>query len=183
LNYKNKRIPALLAYCRFLAIEPQSKRAKDNLESVKLITKGGAEKTGKNSITININSDVLGDTTADGKPAENSFISTDLILAIGAGLDFDKKNKKSTEAEQFIRKFESVCSSIKETKKDNYGFYWDYYVPYFTEMKDKNFLTTFSYIAFASSGDPDVAKWLKAHTNELREFYEWSKGFEWVVKK
>jgi hypothetical protein len=122
---------------------------------------------------------MLGDTTASGKPKENSFTSTDLILAMDAAMDFDKKNKKKTEVEQFIRKFETVCASLKETKKDNYGFYWDYYVPYFTEMKDKNFLETFAYIAFASRDDPDTAKWLKAHKSETDKFFEWTKSFEW----
>lgn len=178
-NIDNKRIPSLLAFCRFLSIEPQSNRAKENLSSLQNIMKGNVEETGKKSVTINISPEMLGDTTASGKPKENSFTSTDLILAMDAAMDFDKKNKKKTEVEQFIRKFETVCASLKETKKDNYGFYWDYYVPYFTEMKDKNFLETFAYIAFASSDDPDTAKWLKAHKSETDKFFEWTKSFEW----
>lgn len=178
-NINHKRIPSLLAYCRFLAIEPQSNRGKENLSSMQKIMKGNVEETGKKSITINISSDMLGDTSANGKPKENSFTSTDLILAMDAASDFDKKNKKKTEVEQFIRKFETVCKSLKETKKDNFGFYWDYYVPYFTEMKDKSFLETFAYIAFASSDDPDIAKWLEAHKSETDKFFEWSKSFEW----
>lgn len=178
-NINNKRIPSLLAYCRFLAIEPQSNRAKENLSSVQKIMKGNVEETGKKSVTINISSDMLGDTTENGKPKENSFTSTDLILAMDAAMDFDKKNKKKTEVEQFIRKFETVCASLKETKKMNFGFFWDYYVPYFTEMKEKNFLETYAYIAFASSDDTDIAKWLKGHKNETDKFFEWSKSFEW----
>lgn len=178
-NINNKRIPALLAYCRFLSIEPQSKRAKENLASMQKIMKGNVEETGKKSVTINISPDMLGDTTASGKPKENSFTSTDLILSMDAAMDFDKKNKKKTEVEQFIRKFETVCASLKETKKDNYGFFWDFYVPFFSEMKDKNFIETFAYIAFASTDDPDTAKWLKAHKSETDKFFEWTKSFEW----
>jgi tetratricopeptide (TPR) repeat protein len=178
-NIDNKRIPALLAYCRFLAIEPQSNRAKENFTSMQKIMKGNVEQTGKKSVTINISQDMLGDTTKNGKPNENSFTSTDLILALSAATDYDKKNKKKSEVEQFLRKFETVCASLKETKKDNYGFFWDYYVPYFTEMKDKNFLETYAYIAFASSDDEEVAKWLKSHESETNKFFEWSKSFEW----
>jgi Tfp pilus assembly protein PilF len=176
-NIINNRIPSLLAYCRFLSIEPQSNRAKENLASLQRIMKGNVEETGKNSVTINISSDMLNDTTAKSK--ENSFASTDLILAMDAALDFDKKNKKKTEVEQFIRKFETVCATLKETQKDNYGFYWDYYAPYFIEMKDKNFIETFSYIAFASFNDPEVSKWLKSHKSEIDKFFEWSTSFEW----
>ncbi len=179
LDIKNKRIPALLAYCRFFVIEPESKRAKENLENVQVLMKANVEKTGKQSITINLSSDMLADTTSEGKPKENSFTSVDLLLSMSSALDYDKKNKKSTEVEQFIRKFETVCASLSETKKNNNGFYWDYYVPYFVEMKDKDLIKTFGYIAFASSDYTDVAKWLKSHKSEVDKFYEWSKSFAW----
>ncbi len=175
----DKRIPALLAYCRFLSLEPQSARAKENLANMQIIMKGNVEVTGKKSITININPNILGDTTEGGKPKENSFATTDLILAMDAALDFEKKNKKNTEVEQFVRKFETVCASLKESKKDNYGFFWDFYVPFFTEMKDQNLIETFAYIAFATSTDPSPMKWLKAHKSETDKFFEWSKSFEW----
>ena len=98
-----------------------------------------------------------------------------------AAPDFDKKNKGKTEVELFMRKFETLCSSLCETKKDNYGFYWDYYVPYFVEMKEKNFIETFSYIAFAKSDIPEVGKWLKLHKDEITKFYEWSENYNWII--
>jgi len=179
LNASNKRIPSLLAYSRFLVLEPQSQRAKENLESVRGLMKANVEKTGKKSVTITISPEMLGDTTKGAKPKENSFSSTDLILSMVAALDYDKENKDKTEVEQFIRKFESVCTSLKETRNDNFGFYWDYYVPYFTEMKDQNLIETFAYIAFASSEDPEVAKWLNANKSAIDKFYDWSKKYSW----
>lgn len=178
-SINNKRIPALLAYCRFLSIEPQSKRAIENLSGMQKIMNGNVEETGKKSVTIKISSDMFGDTTADGRPGENSFKSTDLILSMDAALDFEKKNKNKTEVEQFIRKFETVCASLKETREGNYGFFWEYYVPYFIEMKEKNFIETFAYIAFASGDDQNTIKWLKAHKSNTDKFFEWSASFEW----
>lgn len=182
LMMKNKRIPSLLVFSRFLIIEQTSKRVIDNLVSLQKIMKGNVEQTGKKSITINISPEMLSDTTKGAKPKENDFTSTDLILAMDAGLDFDKKNKKKTEVEQFIRKFETVCASIKETQKDNYGFYWEYYAPYFIEMSDKNFIKTFAYIAFSSSDDESISKWIKSHKKEIQDFYEWSRKFSWEAK-
>jgi hypothetical protein len=104
------------------------------------------------------------------------------MLSLVSGMDFEKKYKKETEVERFIRKFDSVCASLKETKKDNYGFFWDYYVPYFVEMKDKEFIETFAYISFATSEEAYVSKWLKSHDAELEKFFTWSKAFEWSKK-
>jgi len=179
LFMSGKRIPALLAYSRFLILEPNSKRASENLANLQKIMRGNVEKTGENSIKINISPDMLSDTTANGKPAENSFASTDLILAMGAALDYDDKNKNKSETEQFIRKFETVCASLKETQKDNYGFYWEYYAPYFIEMKDKKMIETFAYIAFATSDDPDISKWRGSHNGGINNFYEWSESYTW----
>ncbi len=179
LSFMNdKRIPALLAYGRFLAIEPAGNRAKENLASVQKIMSANVEKTGENSINLNISPDML-EVPGKGKPKENSFASADLTLAMSSALDYDKKNSKKTAAEQFIRKFESVCDILKETKKDNYGFYWEYYVPYFIEMKDKKHIEAFAYIAFSSSDGSDVSGWLTSHKSEIEQFTEWSNSFTW----
>ena len=177
----NKRIPALLAYSRFLSLEPGTARAKENLAGVQKIMVANVEKTGENSINLNISPDMLSG-TGKGKPKENNFASVDLILAMSAALDYDKKNSKKTAVEQFIRKFESVCGLLDETKKDNYGFYWEYYAPYFAEMKDKKHLEPFAYIAFSSSGDSDVSEWLAFHKSEVEKFFSWSKSFAWKTE-
>lgn len=182
LYSQDKNIPSLLAFCRFLILEPQSDRAKGNLELLEKISKANVEQTGKNSISINLNSRMLDDTATNRKEKENNFRTTELILSMTSALDFDKKNSKKTDVEQFIRKFETVCSSIEETKKDNYGFYWDYYVPYFIEMNKKKLLEPFAYIAFATSDKENISKWLKSHQTEIDKFYEWSKNYNWDKK-
>ncbi|MDH5380516.1 MAG: tetratricopeptide repeat protein [Cyclobacteriaceae bacterium] len=180
LYITDKKIPSLLAYSRFLVLESQSNRANENLNSLQKIMKGNAKKTGVNSITININS-VLLDGSND-KSKENNFSSVELILAMDAALDYDKKNRKNTEVENFIRKFESICAILEETKKDNSGFYWDYYVPYFIEIKEKELIKAFSYTIFLSSDDKTVSKWLESHKNETNLFHKWSKAYEWGAK-
>ncbi|MDF2454607.1 MAG: hypothetical protein K0R51_600 [Cytophagaceae bacterium] len=176
---EKKRIPSLMAYCRFFVLEPESQRAKENLAGMQNLLKGNIEKTGKNSITINIDSEMLADTVKNGKVTENSFSTIDMILSMDAALDYDKKNKKKTEVQLFQRKFETVCAYMEEMQKDNFGFYWEYYAPYFIEMKERNLTETFSYIAFATSEDPSVKKWLKGHPKELEAFYTWSKNYSW----
>ena len=175
------RIPALLAYCRFFSLDSESDRAKQNLESVRSIMKANVEKNGNKSINISINSNMLGDVSANGKQKENNFSVTDMILSMETAMDFDEKNNNKTEVEQFIRKFNTVCSSLKESKKDNHGFFWDYYVPYFIEMKDKKLVEAFSYVAFASSADPDVSKWLESNKEEVERFFEWSNSFKFAT--
>ncbi|MBN9294371.1 MAG: tetratricopeptide repeat protein [Flavobacteriia bacterium] len=180
LNYKKKRIASILVYGRFLMAEPESSRAKINLDILTGLVKGNVtQKNNSKSITIRLNPGLLGDTTEDGKNRENNFSVTELLLDMTSALDFDKKYKKETEIERFIRKFELICSSLAETKDKNSGFYWEYYAPYFIEMKEKNFISAFAHVAFISSGDKAITKWIKEHRQELYDFIQWSDQFEW----
>nr|WP_294859758.1 tetratricopeptide repeat protein [uncultured Fluviicola sp.] len=176
---ESKKVPAILAYCRFLSLEPTSKRAQENLSTLKELMKGSAEKTGNKSITITIDPGTMGDTTADGKNKANNFSTAEMLLSLESAMDFDKKYKKETEVEQFIRKFGTLCSILGESRKDNSGFFWEYYAPYFVEMKEQNLVEAFGYIAFASSDNAEVSKWLKDHKDEIGKFLDWSKGYSW----
>ena len=122
LNAQPKTIPALLAYCRFLVREPQEKRAEENLATVQEIMKSHVEKTDKNVITITYDPDIESDTTTTGEKI-NDFSAIGLLLSLTSGLDYDKKYKKETDVERFIRKFETVCASLKEQQGKNVGFY------------------------------------------------------------
>ena len=177
LEMGNHRIPAILAFSRFLIVEPQTSRSKKNFESLKSLMIQGVKQTDEKSISVNINSSVLSDTT--GVKKANDFSAVDLTLSMSAALDFDKKNANKTEVENFIRKFEVICSMLSETKKENYGFYWETFAPYFVEMKNKKFTEAFAYIAFVDSGTEDVAKWHKKNQSELDKFYNWSKDYNW----
>lgn len=179
-----ERIPALLAYCRFLILEPRSYRANENLEGLQRIVKGNAtlketDKKGKKTVSLSIPEGILGDTSSDGRNKANNFGTTDLILAMMSGLDYDEKNERETTAARLIRKLDLVFSSLQETQKGNQGFYWDYYVPYVAQMKEQQLVETFVYIALSGSADPEVDQWIKTHEHDINRFYNWSKNFSW----
>ncbi|MFN8775929.1 MAG: tetratricopeptide repeat protein [Flavobacteriales bacterium] len=179
LLVKDRRIPALLVFGRFFVIEPQSNRAKENLQMLKDALGENVEQTGKKSVSVNIDASKLPREKTDGQVSANDFSSTDLILTMEAALDYDKKFKKHSEVEKFIRKMNTMCASLGEAKNGNHGFYWSYYVPYYLEMKEKNFIEVFSHIVFATSGDSDVDKWLKENEKDIDAFYAWSRAFVW----
>jgi Tfp pilus assembly protein PilF len=179
MNLKEKRIASLLAYCRFLVLEPQSKRAAENLETLHKMMKENVKQTGDNSVSVTISADMLGDVTKGKKTPENSFGAEELMLSMASALDFDDKYKDQNEVQQFIRKFDAICASLKNGQKENKGFFWSYYAPYFIQLKDHDFLETFAYLIHASSDEAYITAWLKLHTKEIGEFYQWSKSFQW----
>lgn len=178
LDDKHMRIPALMAYGRVLVLEPTGKRAVENLSYVNKLMNAHVEKTGDNTISIAMPRDMLDDKKKDRKKG-NDFKTVDLILTLDAALDYDSANKDKTPTEQFIRKLESVCSAFEEMKETNRGFYWEYYAPYYIELKKKKMIEPFVYTIFSSSDDPKVAGWLEGHQDEVDNFKAWSEAFKW----
>lgn len=176
LYAQTENIPAILAFSRFLVIEPEGNRAKENLGFLQNLLGGDVKKTGQNQFAITMPS---ADSSAEGKPKVNNFDGIALTLSMAAILDGDKKFKKETPVERMTRKLGLICSMMKETKSANTGFYWTYYAPYFIEMKDKDLVETFAYIAHASTEKPEVLKWLKKHQSEVDAFYKWSEAYTW----
>lgn len=174
-----QRFPAILAYLRFLVLEPNSPRAAENREAMQKLLSHGVEQEGKKNVNIRIDPSAMGDTLPDGSNKPNNFAILEMVVAMSSALDFDKKYAKESERERFLRKLELICGLLKEQRDKNSGFYWEYYAPYFSEMLDKKQTVTFSYLVFVSANDNAVNKWLEAHDDEIDDFYKWSKGYTW----
>ncbi|OON67096.1 hypothetical protein B0919_19910 [Hymenobacter sp. CRA2] len=98
-----------------------------------------------------------------------------------AALDYDDKNKDKTPTARMAEKFNDLIGSLAEQGSGSHkGFVWEYYVPYFLEMKRKDFVPAFTYLIRAAHTDqPDVQRWLQAHTAQVEGFQEWSKNYAW----
>jgi tetratricopeptide (TPR) repeat protein len=175
---KNKSVPAILAYCRFLVIESKSDRATDNLASIQELLGANLTQKDDKSVTINLSSDML-NTKKSGKNPENDFSSAEMLMSMSTALDFDKKFKDETAVVRLTRKLESLFAIISETKKGEHGFFWEYYSPYFIEMYHKKMVTVFAHLVLAPSGNEDVTKWVGDHAADVQEFNTWSLTFSW----
>ncbi|MCL9804951.1 tetratricopeptide repeat protein [Flavobacterium amniphilum] len=177
LEQKN-RIASILAISRYLTLDNKSSRAKGNYEIIlKNMSQGVSQKDDK-SISLVLDPNVL-DGVEKGKKTENNFSTTDMILSMAAALDYDDKNKDKTPCQKFITKFETICSSLTESKKGGKGYYWEFLAPYFIEMNSKKLVEPFSYIIFLPSQSEDVLDYHKTHAAEIKNFNDWSSSYQW----
>lgn len=175
---RNNRIPSIMASSRYLIEENKSTRAKGNLLSIIELMSQGVKQNDDNSIDMNIDPGTL--EQADGKKKiANNFSMADMVLTMSAALDFDEKNKNKTQVQKFIDKFEAMCSSMKETKSGQTGFYWEFLAPYFIEMEQKKLIEPFAYIAFMPGQSEDVKKYHQDNDQKIQEFYKWSDSYVW----
>jgi len=176
LNKVSNRIPSILSFSRFLALENKSSRAKGNYEMIISLMSQGVSQKEDNSISLVINPNSINE---NGKKTDNDFSSADLILSMAAALDYDSKNKDKTECQKFIEKFGTLCEALDELKKENKGYYWEFLVPYFIEMKKEKLIEPIAYIVFLPSQDSDVIKFHKNEAIKIQQFYDWSNNYKW----
>ena len=167
------RTPALLAAARFLALEPDTQRSAIALKIVREVLGGGATPGAKpNEITINLD--------MNPKKDEGDFSSIDLMLGLSGAVGLSDKEKK-TEAQRLAEQLDSLIAMLGEQdgKKKQATFVYQYYVPYFVEMKQKGHVEAFVYNALQSSGLPGVREWLGANSGHVMQFLLWSKNYQW----
>jgi len=170
--------PALFAALRFLVLEPQSERAEGALQVAQKIMQGSVT-PGKNSNEISIFLNM------SAKTDEGDFSSIDLMLGLSKAVSMTKENKEEnknkTEAQLLVEQFNSVFAVLSELdpKKVEGKFVGRYYMPYFIELKRRNFVEPFVYHTHRRSGLQGVTEWLKDHDARTLEFLVWSKNYKW----
>lgn len=171
------RIPSLLAYTIFLVIEPQSDRAKKAYEAVQEIVYRGIRKEGNNT-TINISMDMLD--SKKKKKTDNDFSSVEFAFTLLGGLDSKGLDSLAkTAADKFDFKLQLLINSLASNKKGNKGFYWEHYVPFFIELKDKSYTNVFSHLIYYAS-DKDSQVWANLNPDKIKEFYNWLETYKWA---
>jgi tetratricopeptide (TPR) repeat protein len=168
------RIPGIMSTFSFLLIEPEGDRAKLNLTQLdKFIMRGISQKDEKN-ITISLDRSVLD----KKKSKEDDFSSAELMLSLIAARVPDSLTTRS-EAELLGYRLSTMIAIIDETDKKDKGFYKNFYVPFFVDMKKNDFITTACYIAMTSSGKDDIINWQKENKDKVDNFFDWLDKYKW----
>lgn len=179
LLYGENTIPSFLALLRFFAIEPMGTRAELNLELLNEILYGNVQKTGKNTISISLGGDFFKDSTENAEVKPNDFSALELAFTLGVAMTLSSDSKKTNDAERLNSILESLCGMMETEKPKNSGFYWDYYVPYFLEMKKEGHMLAFSYLVYSASGEKAIKKWQEKNLSLVLKFYKWNDKFVW----
>jgi Tfp pilus assembly protein PilF len=170
------KIPALLAFGRFFILEPEGARNASNKKYFDDILAADVHLTDDKKVEIDIDPSQMEVST---EQKENDFSSIEIMLKMSAAQDYNKKNRKETEADRFIRKFTSICSLMSERAGFNYGFFWEYYGPYYIEMMNKEMITPFAHFIYSHYEVPESIAWLKDNPEEVKAYNDWSKNYNW----
>ncbi len=173
---ENYRIPSLLAYFRFLVLEPSSQRSSSAMENIQILMGSGVE--AKDETLKEINLFIPSDTPID----DGDFGAVDLGLTMSRATRFTEDSKGKSEVEMLKSEMESLFQLMYELEENekHKGFGWEYYAPYFMELKQKGFIDPFVNHIFSASNLPEIINWIKANQNKYQAFLEWSKNYQFV---
>ncbi len=174
----SNKIPSLLAYATFLAIESRSERAGEAMKRVEKILWGNTKTEGNNT-TIYLDASLLGG--GKNKNKEDDFSSVEMIFMITAGSkELDSLGK--TQAGKLSLRLQMLINLLSEQQKKNKGFYWEHYVPFFTEMKEKEMVETLAHLMYMKTGDEENQQWLNNNEAKMEAFYDWLKSYKWTSR-
>jgi tetratricopeptide (TPR) repeat protein len=178
LLQKVNKVPAVMAYMTFLAIEPQTKRSKDAYDRVVGILDANVKREG-NNVTLFLDPSMFDRNKK--KNDENDFSSIEMLFSLLSATDNTKgiDSIAKTPADKLSLKLQMLINSLSEQKKDGKGFYWEHYVPFFVEMKDKNHVNTLAYLMLKHSNDDSIMEWLEKNEKDVTAFYDWIKIYKW----
>lgn len=174
----NYKVPALLALCRFLTLEANSRRSVAALQNLRELLQSGVRQ-GADGKQITIFMDT------STKTDEGDFNAVTLALSLlGASRNLEQ-NKGKTEMQLLADGFDTFFAILSETSADkkSSGFAWNYYRPYFVELKRRNLVEPFCYYIYQSSRSAEVSKWLSQNAERVEQFLNWSQNYPWRTKQ
>jgi len=174
----NNKIPAMMAACRFLVLEPKTPRSAAMLKMLDKIMQAGVQ-AGSDPGKITVFMDTGGKTDEGDFSAVTAVLS---VIGVGRHLEISKKGK--SEIRLFIDNLSTMLTIMAErlSKQKGSGFAWDYYRPYFCEMANRKFVEPFCYYISQSAQSEEVDRWLTVNFERVREFLAWSKSYQWAQR-
>ncbi len=160
------KVPALLAVCRFLILEPQSESAKTELKFVHEMLQSGSDEN-----------------LAPEKMENLDFNALYLSLSMCAMTCKQGENANKSPMQQMACQLNAFFDLFSITHFQNPSdFTCTYYIPYFIQLQQKHYADVFCYYIHQSENTPEIKKWLENNRKRVNEFLEWSRNYKWVKK-
>ena len=163
------KTPALLTLARFLIIRDPNAR-------------GELQAYGLWRAVLRGNTDpALPATDGPPKTDEGDYTALDRLIDASHGALMKEMDTGKPEIQALIGQLDAILTSLaaRNPVADRSTFVGSHYIPYFVELKQKNFVEPFTYWVSQRAPVPGVQDWLNGHSDRVREFLDWSEKYSW----
>lgn len=161
MEKKGSRIKAMLPLYFFLLLEPNSRRSTIEYQTLRNFIDHGVSQTSEKNISVVV-------------PTDNDpdFGAAEMMISLSKASNSLDENIGKSDLELFSENNDGLFKILGELKKDNSGFWWDFYVPFFYEMANNDLTKPFSYYISLSKGE-EINKWIEDNNVEFEKFKNW----------
>lgn len=176
LLQSSNKIPAMLSLIMHLILEPQSDRSAASHNVLIGLIYANVKKTGENSISIMLSPDMLDSKKSKKQP--DNFRTEELLFTFSSALDKDSTLNSviKTDIEKFDLKLQLLINSLTENNK---GFFSERYVPFFKQLKEKEYTLMVSRLVYANKEIEENDDWFADNKEKTDAFYQWLEQYKW----
>lgn len=168
----NCSISALLLFYRFLILEPNTQRSEAVFEAINDILKEMVEEEKKGVIAVKLK-DIQGDCGGNFSSVYMAFGIMRMFRFAGSKT---KKAKSENEIDRLVFEMDTLFSLLENNKKKKEGFVWEFYAPFFVELKKRGYVKPLVMQVYFRKYEAAAKKWFEDEKNRklYDEFLRWS---------
>jgi len=159
--HQNKRAEALLGFCSFIILEPQTARSAEAYGNIQHILLGGALKAEPGVIINALNAD------------ENALNQAITKAVADAG-----KEKHVTATDLLAAQLKNIFTAVRQLAEKQTGkdFFRNYMAAYFYKLAQSSNMPAFA--RMISQSTPESKQWIAGHAKEMDDLDGWIKTTE-----
>jgi tetratricopeptide (TPR) repeat protein len=157
------RLPAVLAYLRYLTLAPGSPSTSEVYDSLGRLMGSGIEKDRHDPDSFTLSN-------------KNASEAEMLMTLIAAASQYSPDAKQLPEADRFVKQllaFTGFLAQSPPEEKDEYA--QKTLFPYFSEMSKKRLVEPFGYTVAAAAGKAGGKEWLEKNPDRVAELKSWTR--------
>lgn len=166
------RTPAVMAFSRFLILEPQSARTPEIYKLWYTLLNGNVRQGADGRLEVAVN--------PNKKTSEGNVFQLDTFIALSQ-IAAGAMPPETPPGERLVRLFTSYLNAVAghDAGADASTFLWTYYMPYFRQMREREFIEPFVYHVSQGVGMPGAREWVAANRLRVDAFLAWDKAYTW----
>ncbi len=177
---------AFLALSTFLVIDPAGSQALPGYGLWRAVLKGGVDPIPDGAMSAMPTPDRAMRSTmtakaAESKKDEGDFTAFEARLAPSHAAFMQKLDGGTPEIQALITQITELLAALPEKPAGPAAasFVNRHYLPFFVELRKRNFVEPFVYWASQRAPVPGVTDWLKGNEAKVRDFLDWASKYTW----
>jgi tetratricopeptide (TPR) repeat protein len=182
LQTSGYKTPALFAFSTYLILEPTGPRSLSAYGFWRAILRGGLETRQPGSPdTMMRNPATATAATPASKTDEGDFADFEKAITLSQQTVIADMDNGAEELPALLAHVNRLFALLatRSPERDRGTFAAARYLPFFLELKEKNYVEPFVYWVIQRAPVGGVREWITANQTRVREFVTWSRGYAW----